>query len=92
MLAIATTMNFCEAIIYERIDIAIRDGKDAATFTAIATIRPTKWTKFFTAKRSNAIAAITSNHFNFCFIDKFHNLPPESKKALPAAEPFMQEC
>jgi hypothetical protein len=82
-------VHFGKAEINQRIDIAICDCINAAAFSAIAAIRPTKRPEFFTTKGCDAVAAITGNDFDFCFVDKLHNICRyKTKKALPGAEPF----
>jgi hypothetical protein len=68
-------MKLGVAVVNQRIDIAVCNGINAASASAIATIRTTEWTEFFTAKRGHAVAAITSDHFDSGFVNELHDVP-----------------
>ena len=60
-----------------------------AALAAVAAVRAAERTKFFAAKRGDAIAAIARDDLDLCFVYELHDLcRPKTKKALPEAEPF----
>jgi hypothetical protein len=77
-------------VVNQGVDVTISDRPDTATFAAVAAIRTAERSEFFAAKTRNTVAAIASDDFDFCFVDKLHDyfLPLKIKKALPEAEPF----
>jgi hypothetical protein len=74
--AVASAVHLGEAEIDQGIDVTVRYGPDRATLAAVAAVRAAKWAEFFTAKRGATIAAVTTDYFNFCFVDKLHDVPP----------------
>jgi hypothetical protein len=76
ILAMLCTVQFCETIVDQRIDITISDSENTSAFTAITAIGPAKRTEFFSAKRCNTVATVTGHNFDFCFVNELHDLPP----------------
>jgi len=68
-------MKLSVAVVNQSINIAVRNGMNAASASAIATIRTTEWAEFFTAKRGHAVAAITSDNFDPGFVNELHDVP-----------------
>ena len=56
----------------EGVQIAVGDGKHAATATAVTTIRPAERDKFFAAKARTAGTTIAGHDVDGGFVDEFH--------------------
>ena len=70
---------FCQVLarvaeVDQGVDVAIRDGEDAAAFAAVTTVGSALGDEFFTAKAVRAVAAFAGNDFNGGFVDEFHAL------------------
>ena len=74
--AVFAAVHLGEAEIDQGVDVTVRYGPDRATLAAVAAVRAAERAEFFTAKRGATIAAVTTDHFNFCFVDKLHDVPP----------------
>ena len=65
-------MHAGEAEIYQRVDVAVRNGVYGTAPAAIATIRAALGNIFFTPEAGRAITAVAGNNFNLCFVYEFH--------------------
>ncbi len=74
VLAALRAMDAREAVIDERVDVAIGDGKDAAAAPAVAAVRSAARHVFLASKRRGAVAAVAGDHFDIRFIDEFHDV------------------
>nr|GEU28071.1 probable solanesyl-diphosphate synthase 3, chloroplastic [Tanacetum cinerariifolium] len=71
--AVFRAVHLGKAEIDQGIDVTVRYGPDRATLAAVAAVRAAERAEFFTAKRGATIAAVTTDDFNFCFVDKLHD-------------------
>src|SRR5581483_1564597 len=67
-----------EAVVDERVDVAVGARPDAAAAPAIAAVRTAAADVFFAAKMRHAVAALAGVHLDFRLVDEFHG--PEMKK------------
>jgi len=67
-----------EAVIDQRVDVAVGARSDAATAAAVAAVGAAAWHVFLAPEMRRAVAALAGVHFDFRFIDEFHG--PETKK------------
>ena len=74
---------FNKTVFHQGIQIFIGQRPNAAAFTAVAAIGAAARHKFFTAETGRTVAAFAGHHFDFCFVDKFHNVL--NRKALRAS-------
>ncbi len=97
--AVLGAMYAGEAIVHQRIDVAIRQRIHAPAASAIAAVRPALLDVFFAAKTGRAVAALTREYFDFRFVYEFHESNRASRnrnvgRAMPdmvgKAHPTMQ--
>ena len=72
MLTVFRKMFARVAVVDQRIDVAIRDCKNATASAAIAPVWSTLGDELFTAKTVRAVAALAGNNFDGGFVDEFH--------------------
>ena len=65
-------MDAREAIVDQRVDIAIGDRVDAAAATAVAAVGSAARNVFLAAKGGGAVAAVAGQYFDRRFVDEFH--------------------
>jgi hypothetical protein len=66
-------MDAREAVIDERVDVAIGDGEYAAAAPAVTAVGASTRDVFLAPERRGAVAAIAGNYLDVCFIDEFHD-------------------
>src|SRR5690606_16701742 len=62
------------AVVDQRIDIAVGNRIDAAAAAAVAAVRAAEGDELLTAKRGHAVAAVAGGHFDFRFVEEFHDV------------------
>jgi len=62
------------AVIDQGVDVAVGYGVDAAATTAVAAIRSAERDELFAAERGGPVATLAGDHFDFCFVDEFHEV------------------
>jgi len=67
-----------EAVIDQRIDVAVGARPDAAAAAAVAARGPAARHELLAPERGAAVAALARVHFDLRFVDEFHG--PETKK------------
>src|SRR5437667_295294 len=67
-----------EAVIDERVDVAVGARPDAAAAAAVAAVRAAIADVFLAAEGRGAVAALAGVHLDLRFVDEFHG--PETKK------------
>ena len=65
-------MNARIAVIDQRVDVAVGDGKDAAAAAAVAAVGSAARYIFFASKRRDAVAAVAGDHVDERFVDELH--------------------
>jgi len=60
------------AVVDQGVDIAIRNGVNAAAPAAVAAVRAAFGNVFFPPESGNTVAALASDDQNFGFVDEFH--------------------
>ncbi len=68
-----------EAIVDERVDVAVSHAPDAAAPAAIAAVRPALGNELLATKRGAAIAAMASHHLDSRFVDELHQMSKTKK-------------
>ena len=72
-LAVLGAMHTREAVIHQRVDVAVGNRKHAATASAVTAIRSAFFDVFLVTKAGRTVAAVTRYDFNFRFVDEFHD-------------------
>ena len=74
VLALFCAMNACEAVIDQRVDVAIGDGEDAAALAAVAAVGTAAWNVLLAPEARSAPATVAGNDFDDRFVDEFHGV------------------
>ena len=61
-------------IIDQGIHVIVGNDPYTPAFPAIAAVRAAKWFEFFAVERSDAIASVTGDYLDSCFVNKFHRV------------------
>ena len=72
VLAVFGAVDAGEAVIHQRVDVAVGDGIDAAAASAVAAVGSAARHEFLAPEAGDAVAAFAGVDFDYCFVDEFH--------------------
>ena len=72
--AVFGLVAFDEAVFDEGVGVFIGFCPNAAAFATVAAVRAASGYEFFAAETGCAITAFACGDFDFCFVDKFHDV------------------
>ena len=73
VLAALRAMDAREAVVDQRVDVAIGDGEDAAAAAAVAAVGSAARHVLLAPERRGAVAAVAGDHLDVRFVDEFHD-------------------
>ena len=84
LLAVLGAVDAREAIVDQRVDVAVGNRPDAAAAPAVAARGPATRHEFLAPERGAAVPALAGVDFDFRFVDEFHRCGfPSAEKKKP---------